>query len=249
MTTGHVIWQGASLLDAAPIMAIALKASANVKTGNMVQTYILRQDMHPAEAVASGADVSVCGECAWRPSRGGACYVLVDRGPAVVYKKWRRGGYPLHEDPSVLGEGRMVRLGSYGDPMAVPARVWQALVSKAAGHTGYTHQWQNRDLPLEQWQGVTELCMASVDSDAEATLAQTLGLRYFRVRTPKAGAGVREMVCPASEEAGKRLTCIACGACNGTADGRSNRASVVITVHGRKARKFAAPRLFSRAKE
>lgn len=244
MTTGHVVWQGPSLLDAAPIMAIALKASENTKTGNMVQTYILRQDMHPSEAVLTGADASICGSCSLRPIQGGACYVRVDRGPAMVYKTWRSGGYPLHNDPAVLGEGRMVRLGAYGDPMAVPARIWQALVSKAEGHTGYTHQWKNKSIALEQRRSIAKLCMASVDSEAEAEQAKKAGMRYFRVRMPDGEVGHREMVCPASDEAGKRLTCKTCGVCNGTASGRESKASVVIVVHGQKARKFSTPALF-----
>lgn len=245
MTTGHVSWQGPSLLDASPIMAVAISASSNVKTGNMVQTYILRQDMHPSEAVQSGSDFAICGSCSFRPYLGGACYVKIGFGPAMVYKTWRRGAYKLSEDPSEIGAGRLVRLGTYGDPMAVPVRIWKALVSKAEGHTGYTHQWQNLDIDQHQRQGIAELCMASVDSEAEANLARLAGMRYFRVRMPEAPLGERERVCPASAEAGERLTCSTCGVCDGTAPGREGKASVVIAVHGLQAKKFATQTLFS----
>ena len=40
--TGYVIYKGPSLLDGAPIVVIAVIGSGNTKTGDMVQTYILR---------------------------------------------------------------------------------------------------------------------------------------------------------------------------------------------------------------
>lgn len=230
-------------------MAIALKGSDNSKTGNMMQTYILRQDMHPLDAVRTGADAAVCGTCSLRPIEGGACYVRVGQGPATVYKTWRRGGYPLCDDPASLAVDRMVRLGAYGDPAAVPFRIWKALVSKAEGHTGYTHQWRNPALKPAQRRGIAKLCMASVESEAEAREARAAGMRYFRVRLPQGKVGPREMVCPASDEAGKRLTCLTCGVCDGTAEGRESRASVVIVVHGQMASKFTTPGMFSTAKE
>jgi hypothetical protein len=42
-----------------------------------------------------------------------------------------------------------------------------------------------------------------------------------------------EILCPASEEAGKKLTCETCGACNGTATGR--KSSIYIPLHGSSA--------------
>ena len=45
-----IIYQGPSLIDGSPIVAIAIAQSGNVKTGNMVQTYIIRADMSPMEA-------------------------------------------------------------------------------------------------------------------------------------------------------------------------------------------------------
>src|SRR4249920_2581675 len=112
------------MLDGAPIVAIALTASTNRKTGNMVQTYILRDDIAPLAALKTGDDASICGNCKHRPILGGACYVFVGQGPTVVYKTLARGGYPQAADIAALGAGRMVRLGTYGDPAAVPVAVW-----------------------------------------------------------------------------------------------------------------------------
>lgn len=243
--TGYVIYQGPSLLDGAPIVAIALTHSGNRKTGDMVQTYILRQDERPTDALKSGADASICGDCKHRPALGGACYVVVAQGPTVVWKTWRAGKYPDARDgsglgcTSMLGVDRMVRLGTYGDPAAVPAEVWQRLTRYASGHTGYTHQWRNEGLPKAHQDAIGALCMASVDSEDEAKLARAMGRRYFRVRCADEPIGEREVVCPASEEAGKVRTCATCKACHGTDPERSRAASVVIIVHGSKASRFA----------
>ena len=69
MAVGYTIYDGPSMLDGQRIVVIVtgIKGSRNTKTGNMVQTYILRPDMHPLEAVRTGADVSICGDC---PARG-----------------------------------------------------------------------------------------------------------------------------------------------------------------------------------
>lgn len=236
--SGYVIYQGASVLDGAPIVVIAITGgSTNRKTGDMVQTYILRADVSPLEALQSGADASICGDCKHRPALGGACYVNVTHGPRSVWEAWQRGNYPaLSAAAQDASAGRMVRLGTYGDPMAVPAAVWHALTFKAAGHTGYTHQWANFTIDAHQRASVALLCMASVDNVNEAAIAKACGLRYFRVRTADEPLLAREFVCPASEEAGKRTTCGDCGACNGNA--KPTAASAVIVVHGPKASRF-----------
>jgi hypothetical protein len=235
--TGHVLWTGPSMLDGAPIAAIAITESTNRKTGNMVQTYILRTDVHPLEALKSGADASICGDCKHRPALGGACYVRVSHGPTSVYRAFTRGRYPVAPDIAALGADRAVRLGTYGDPAVVPAHVWESLISRSTSHTGYTHQWANRKLPPDHVRRITALCMASVDSIPEAIGARLAGLRYFRVHTggtPAQG----EFTCPASAEAGKRKTCATCGACDGTE--REGKASPIIVVHGARASRFAA---------
>lgn len=128
-----------------------------------------------------------------------------------------------HAAWQLIGRGRLVRLGTYGDPAAVPTIVWHRLTEHASGHTGYTHQWRTCD------QSLRTLCMASADSLADAREAQTAGWRTFRVMPCDAPRAANEAVCPASAEAGRKLTCAQCLACAG-ADGR--RGSVVIQAHG-----------------
>ena len=236
---GAILWRGPSLIDGAPIVAIAVglsHASSNRKTGAMLQTYILRDDVSPLEAVRIGADASICGSCPHRGhlarledgslrNAGRTCYVNLGQGPLGVWRAYKRGRYPEATGITVLGAGRIVRLGTYGDPAAVPATIWAALTQRATGRTGYTHQWR-RDYA----QNLKGLCMASCDSEAEAAEAQALGWRTFRVAMPGDLARTPvEAICPASAEAGKKLTCSQCLACAG-ANGR--RGSIVIQAHG-----------------
>ena len=233
--SGYVIYRGPSLLDGAPIVAIATMRSENRKTGPMVQTWILRDDMSPVEAYRAGADASICGDCKHRWHLGGACYVNIGHGPGSVWRAWRNWRYPAAcSDPArnAIGAGRRVRLGAYGDPAAVPGAVWRALIRDAAGHTGYTHQWRNPvAAPLR------DLCMASVDSAAELHAAQSAGWRTFRVTGPAEIFEPGEIECPADAR-GK--TCAQCMACYGASSGRQAQASIAITVHGSMASRFKA---------
>jgi hypothetical protein len=228
-----VIWEGASLLDGKPIALLATKGTrskANSKTGRLIQTYILRSDVSPVEATKSGEDLSICGECPHRKAKAGSCYVRVEQGPLTVYKAYRRGVYPriTLEQAREQASGELVRLGAYGDPAAEPLSVWEALLKEAKGFTGYSHQWKTTD------QGLARYCMASCDAVDEAREAQARGWRYFLV-TPKDNHDHLDrlsklLLCPASEEAGHKLTCAECLACDGTSSGR--KASVYIPVHG-----------------
>lgn len=235
--TGYIVYEGPSQLDGAPIVMIATVKSGNAKTGGMVQTWIMRADIAPTDALKTGADASVCGECPHRPINGGACYVTVFQAPLSVYKAYKRGRYPLAGSAvfkHIIG-GRMVRLGSYGDPAAIPRHVLQDFTAHAEGITGYTHQWRTHgDAEL------SALCMASCDSEADRIEAKTAGFRTFRVRMEGEDKRAGEVVCPASEEGGHKLSCAECGSCNGHASGR--RGDVVIMAHGAlsKVRAFVA---------
>lgn len=230
---GVILYEGPSKLDGKPIVVIAtgLKGkSKNEKTGDMIQTWILRSDVSPTEAVKSGDDASICGDCPHRGNGEGkerSCYVLVFQAPLKVWKTYHRGGYPKVNamEAAELFAGRMVRLGSYGDPAAAPFAMWKLATSRAKGWTGYTHQWRIAD---PRW---AELCMASADSLQDMQEAHAKGYRTFRV-TPYAGEGLKglEVMCPASEEAGYKTNCESCRACMGT--GAKAKVSIVIAAHG-----------------
>ena len=240
--TGYIIYRGPSMLDGSPIVVVAITKSDNRKTGNMVQTYILVDGVNPVDAARDGRDAAVCGDCKLRPSQKGGCYVTLVHGPRAVQDGVARGIYPkasLVSGVTVrsLGAARMVRLGTYGDPAAVPVEVWEHLVSQAEGRTGYSHQWRNEKLSIDHRARLAKLVMASVDNPEEAAAAREAGLRYFRVRSAGEAVAKGEIICPASEEAGKRKTCETCSACSGSARG-SKQASVVIIVHGQRAGRF-----------
>lgn len=224
-----VLYEGPSLINKAPIVAIATgltSPSSNDKTGPMVQTWILGQDEAPHEAVKSGADESVCGDC---PARGKWCYVTTFQGPLSVWRTWKRGGYPKLDLDALRGQP--IRFGAYGDPAAVPFRVWDEIGIHTSMHTGYTHAWRYCDPMLKHY------CMASCDSEEDAIEARSRGWRTFRVtKQPGDKALSNEVVCPASEEAGKKVQCIDCGACNGVATRRKSH--IVIKAHGAKTKRF-----------
>lgn len=235
MANGAIIWEGASVIDGAPIMLVAtgLKASSrNEKTGNLIQTWILRADMSPLEAVNSGADESICGACPHRgeivegKNVGRSCYVTVFQAPRSVYESAQRGIYarPSLEESRALFAGRHVRMGAYGDPAAVPFEVWESVLSDAARGTGYTHQWKACDSRFARY------CMASADNAQEAQEAQAMGYRTFRVGSPAEKFAQGEFLCPASAQAGRKVNCAQCLACGGTSS--PNKASVFIPAHG-----------------
>jgi len=235
--SGYIIYRGASLLDGKPIVVVAITGeSKNGKTGNLVQTYIMADNgLSPVESARNLDDVSVCGDCKHRRGMGGSCYVNLGQGARSVMDGVMRGIYPEDLGGAVrASEYRKVRLGTYGDPAAVPAYVWRFLLESASGHTGYTHQWASGKADhVKQW------CMASADTPKEKALAKAMGWRTFRVR----GEGDVEVYadegkCPASAEMGKRLTCEDCMACSGGID--SKKASMVIIVHGSLKNRFAA---------
>ena len=225
---GFIIYRGASMLDGAPIVVVALTNSSNVKTGDMVQTYILVDNgQSPVDNARSLADVSICGDCKHRRGLGGACYVNLGQGARAVAAAIVAGNYPADIlAAQSAAAGRMVRLGTYGDPAAVPANIWRTLLAKAGGNTGYTHQWQSGKAGAD----IMALCMASADNASERAAAKAAGFRTFRVRAENEPMAAGEFICPASAEGNRRKLCAECAACDGGINSR--RADPVIIAHG-----------------
>ena len=119
-----------------------------------------------------------------------------------------------------------VRLGTYGDPCAVNNEVWQALTSKALYSTAYTHAAIN---PMP------ESIMTSTDNLKQSIDAWGRNERTFRVISSVDQLYKRrEILCPASEEMGKRATCASCKLCGGAS---VNAKSIAIVAHGTSKRK------------
>jgi hypothetical protein len=223
---GVILYRGPSLLDGQPIVCIATglaRRSKNPKTGRMVQTYVLADGTDPVSAHQQGKDKAVCGDC---PHLSGTCHVNLVQGPLAVWKAYQAGSYPrLRREHLRLFRGRMLRLGTYGDPAAVPLSVWQGLTALVTNWTGYTHAWRTCDAAYAAY------CMASVETPAQRLAAVAAGYRTFRVRLATQPLEPGEFVCPASAEAGKRRTCEECKACSGSKAGGRN-ATPAIVFHG-----------------
>ena len=233
--SGVVLYEGPSRIDGKPSVAIACRitdASNNAKTGAMVQTFIMRRDIAPHKALKTGDDSSVCGDCPLRPIHKGAtrCYVRVYQAPLSVWNAFHRGRYAVPGvdfDVALLAQlfaGLSFRIGSYGDPAAIPASVWKTATRLVKNRTGYTHQWRKRI-----GAGLKGLCMASADSEQDVADATAKGWRTFRVRKHDAPTLKTESICPASKEGGQRVQCDTCGLCQGATIAARN---IVIADHG-----------------
>ena len=243
LVNGFTFYRGPSMLDGKPIRAVAtcIKSdSTNVKTGAMIQVYIMPDDIKPSIAVKTGQDESVCGSCVHRPiyaldpsipieDRKSPCYVLVWQSVDRVWQASYKDIMDAEEiGRAIAPSGKSVRFGAWGDPAMVPFDIMAALLRGASHHTGYTHQW--RKFPKFR-----HILMASVDTIEEREEAKKAGWRTFRVAEKFTGEDVvlpGEILCPASAEAGKRTTCDKCGLCAGL----SRKAKdIMIPVHGSKA--------------
>ena len=229
----YIVYEGPSLIDGAPIVVLVQTGSTNRKTGDMVQTYILHADIDPITASRTGQDKAICGDCIHRgkpnlasdkgQAIGRSCYVTLAHGPLGKFKAYKNGSYQTafgHDKVRALGLGRIVRLGTYGDPAAVPSYIWESLLSASAAHTAYTHGAVN-PMPAQ--------IMTSADSLPQAQNAWAKGERTFRVIADLAHITKQEVLCPASEEAGKRTTCESCKLCGGSS---VKGKSVAIVAHG-----------------
>lgn len=234
---GAIVWRGVSQIDGGEIVMIVTglaSGSANRKTGDMVQTWILRADMDPIDAMKLDLDRSICGDCPLRGYQdqaqgkrvGRACYVNVGQAPLSIWRAFARGTYPVMDALEVaeLIDGRGIRLGSYGDPSLVPLQVLRDLVSTSKVRTGYTHQWRNVDA------GYRELLMASADTVADRRDARLAGWRSFVVLPANGVKPEGAVECAATRER-NRLNCFDCGMCSGVKAGRV-ATDVFILAHG-----------------
>lgn len=232
---GFVIDRGISPIDGNPYVAVLVLRSENSKTGDMAQVFILRPDMHPSEAIASGDDRTICGDCPhrrrWSPELGRfvrSCYVDVGKSVGAVWRAFSRGSYPdWAPEHSHHLRGRRIRWGAYGDPAILTERVVRELSAIADGHTGYTHQWRQ---PWAAW--ARGLFQASCDSFADYLAATAAGWRTFAV-VPQGAAPYSGKLCPATAE-GSQAQCLTCRLCDGA------KTDVYVEAHGAGASHVAA---------
>ena len=80
---GFVLWRGPSPIDGKPIVVDDCRKS-NRKTGDMMQTYILSDDLDPLLAIALADDASICGNCPHRKQADGSRSCYVNIGQSVM---------------------------------------------------------------------------------------------------------------------------------------------------------------------
>jgi hypothetical protein len=233
--TGLVLYCGKSMLSEQRIVAIATLYSANAKTGDMAQLWILPAEISPLAALKQNHNSGVCGRCAlqgvYDPKRGKmvdrVCYVNIGQAPLAIWQAYRRGRYPTYNPRrhANLIRGRRVRLGASGDPAALPIRVLRDLVALSSGHARYTHQAFTIDRRRADL--VAEFCMISCETATQHVEAIKRGWRPFTViradQQPPAGS----IQCPFYSHGVQCGSCLLCG-------GTSRRAKpVYVIAHGK----------------
>lgn len=210
--------------------------SKNSKTGDGVQIFILPMSWIIEGKTAMQDDSASCMSCIHAKSNNSSCYVrkgfaeygLMSKVNSL-HKMHNNGDieYKSVADlPSMEGskmKGKFVRFGAYGEPVLLGPEVTKAISELAANFTGYTHQWH---MPQYEW--AKEYFMASVETDPLMKRANDKGFRTFRVRTKQEVINGNEVVCPASKEAGRKVTCDKCGLCKGASSKAKN---IVIIKH------------------
>lgn len=253
--TGFILFEGASLIDGSPIVAIATVSSRNKKTGRMLQTWILRSDIDPITANRTGADYSICGKC---PLKGTAnhektsgtadargCYVQIGQAPASVYRTYKAGKYPrailyggLLFNPSLFDSEGMPMVS--GAPCIGKGEIVRlgAYGDPAAVPSDI---WDMLTKFAKGWTGYTHQsgfvasapinkCMVSADTATDAEQAWGKGYRTFRiVSNTSEVVKDKEVICPATPEGGLKATCADCRLCMGSS---KTGKSVAVIAHG-----------------
>ena len=215
-----IIYEGESLIDGNPIIAIAtgFNGNSNEKIGNnVVQVWIMRSDIRPSEAVSTKQDRSICGSC---PLRGETCYVNTGFAPAQIYDSYQTGNYEYLSDrqlQKMRDYNKLLRLTAYGDMAAIGFKPVQSLVDAAKSTLGYTHSWStNPDF--------TGRLMASVESVKTTLIARHQGWKTFRVKQAEDPLLPDEILCP--NQVNPAIQCQDCRLCDGDSK------NIAINVHG-----------------
>ena len=217
--------------ETADTVAIATAASNNVKTGPMIQIWIMARNVHPVESRRTGHDATLqCQGCPYASNQG--CYVS-PLPLMALYRTYKKGGYSHLQIGSAewnsFFEGGSVRFGAYGNPSMLPLALVQDIAERAYSHTGYFHDWNI--MPMELAKSYGRFFMASCEPH-NVEHAQNLGLRTFTVvsEAPKGRAIGIECLADA-----KGVQCIDCGLCDGNARSATRSKplpSVWIRAHG-----------------
>lgn len=222
--SGAVLYEGPSRINGEPIAAVMVYGSDNKKTGDIPQVWLFQPGVHPYQARVDGSDVAVCGGCILAKNRG--CYVQWTTLKPVTesYGKGNYGDIDHARWWFRRNSPNAVRIGAYGDPVAVPLEVWERLAELPPRPTiiGYTQMWRS---PLAK--GYQKFCMASTKSPQEYADAKRLGWRSYRVALPQDTTLAQgQQWCP--EVLSDEDTCKGCRMCSGGVDGPD----IMVELHG-----------------
>jgi hypothetical protein len=205
--------------------------SRNIKTGSVIQQWILRGDINPIDAVKTGSDEAICGNCPLKGDGQGkqrSCYVNIAFAPNQIYKM--REKYKPLVLRALRGAG--FRFGAYGEATALPIEETIRIAKAASFSLGYTHQWRTADPEFKNY------LMASCDSVEDYELAKQNGYRTFRIKLKEEPLLPTEVICPASPGSRTPMTCQICQRCGGL--NGTGKKDIAIDIHGGtgKARNF-----------
>jgi hypothetical protein len=223
--TGYILWEGPSRFNGRDICTVVTFGSNNEKTGELPQVWILPVWTRPNVAfweTDNPDGEAICGDCKHRQLR--SCYVNWTNAPGQVWRKYIAGGYPK-ATKAVWAYLRKVgcRMGSAGDPCAVP---WQ-VIKRLQPTTCYTHQWTK-----PEFQKFAQLAMASCDTPAEANQAKRMRWRPFEIILEDQEIPKDSIMCPAMS---KGTQCIKCRLCCGN---KIKAKGIVIPCHGTTKQRF-----------
>jgi hypothetical protein len=207
----------------------------NSKTGNGVQIAILPWSWITTGKMAMKDDSSVCFDCPHSQRANGTCYVRKGQSNmglmskvASLHNAYIKGNLEVLDiaEAAVLEKdncrNKYVRFGQYGEPVLLGESVVSQLAQVASNWTGYTHLWF-----LTQYAWASKYFMASVETQPLRNKAESKGFRSF-LATYDDTQIENSVTCPASKEAGRKVTCDRCGLCKGTSIGAK---SVNIKIH------------------
>ena len=212
------IWENSRIFAA---LTGLIRASANSKTGLMLQISILDKEDTPTQIIKQKKDHSVCGKC---KLKGKTCYVN-----PMYLNGIRRAAVDqiVSKLPKTLDA---VRFGTYGNPSLIPLGLVKRIAAKARSWTGYTHEWDECNIAYAKY------FMASIDpitahskgrtSIEDKAEANRIGYRTYRVISSVKELLPDEIHCPHEE---RKVQCIDCGLCSGTSSKAKN---IAITVGG-----------------
>jgi len=256
VSSGVIIYHGVSRNQNVICIATGLDGSSkNVKTGAMVQIYIINASIDPVDAKTAGKDVSICGDCILRREK--ICYVNAGQGPKNVYNAYHNNSYlpifPVNQENNIeddkskkvsrfkgkspeeitqiyLSEGNWeIFTGKYVRFGAYgdPTIIPFPILEKIATTcAGFTGY-------THQWKnaifnGYKKFLMASVDFPSDYETANLQGWRTFRVTHDWTSKAQNEIPCENSIDGTKCIDCLKC--CGNTLHAKN----IYVKVHGKK---------------